>query len=116
MYIEKGFQNRMQKLIPIRMLGSGMDLGDLNEYGHEICFLLIQNIFKRELNENPNRTRDDMIFITEKILKDMDLKVAREMVERIVDGTLWYRGPDKQGAFTTEIFNEEKSSKEEYSR
>ena len=97
------------------MLGMGMDLGGLNEYSHEICFLLIQNIFKRELNENSNRTRDDMIFITEKVLKDMELEANREIVERIVDGTLWYREPSKQEAFTAEIFNEDKVSKEDYS-
>lgn len=114
MIIEKGFYNRMKKLIPIRMLGSGMELGELNECAHEISFLLIQNIFKRELNENPNRTRNDMIFITEKILKDMNLEGSREMVERIVDGTLWYREPTKQEAFNTKIFNEDKGHKEDY--
>lgn len=114
MIIENGFHNRMKKLIPIRMLGSGMDLGELNEYSHEISFLLIQSIFKRELSENPNRSRDDMIFITEKILKDMKLEASRELVERIVDGTLWYREPNKQEAFTTEIFNEGKGIKEDY--
>lgn len=114
MIIERGFHDRMKKLIPIRMLGAGMDLGELNEYAYEICFLLIQNIFKRELSENPNRTRNDMIFITEKILKSMKLEASREMVERIVDGTLWYREPTKQEGFSTEIFNEVTESKEEY--
>ncbi len=114
MIIERGFHDRMKKLIPIRMLGTGMDLGELNEYAYEICFLLIQNIFKRELSENPNRTRNDMIFITEKILKSMKLEASREMVERIVDGTLWYREPTKQEGFSTEIFNEVTESKEEY--
>ena len=47
MIIEKGFFNRMKKVMPIRMLGTGMDLGELNEYACEICFLLIQNIFRR---------------------------------------------------------------------
>ncbi len=114
MSIEKGFFNRMKKLQPIRMLGTGMDLGDLNEYAYEICFLLIQNVFKREINENPNRTRVDMIFITEKILNDMNLKSSRELVERIVDGTLWYREPTKQDSFNTRIYNENTGEKEEY--
>ena len=112
--IESGFFNRMKKFQAIRMLGTGMDLGNLNEYAYEICFLLIQNIFTRELRENPNRTRDDMLFITEKIIRDMDLEVNRDIVERIVDGTLWYRDPSKQEAFFTKIFNEENRIKEEY--
>ncbi len=114
MTIEKGFFNRMKKLQPIRMLGTGMDLGQLNEYAYEICFLLIQNIFNRELRENHNRTRNDMIFITENILKDMNLEGDREIIERIVDGTLWYREPTKQDAFSTRIYNETTNSKVDY--
>lgn len=114
MTIEQGFFNRMKKLQPIRMLGAGMDLGELNEYAYEICFLLIQNIFKRELAENPNRTRNDMVFITEKILKDMNLEYNREIVERIVDGTLWYREPTRQDSFSVKVYNETIGFKEDY--
>ena len=114
MTIENGFFNRMKKLQPIRMLGTGMDLGELNEYAYEICFLLIQNIFIRELRENNNRTRTDMIFITEKILRDMKLDGNKEIVERIVDGTLWYRDPTRQEGFSTKIYNEATGSKEDY--
>jgi hypothetical protein len=112
--IEKGFFNRMKKIQTIRMLGTGMDLGELNEYAHEICFLLIQNIFSRELRENPNRTRRDMLLITEKILMDMSLPTDDEVIERIVDGTLWYRDPNKQEGFSTRIYNEDTNIKEEY--
>ena len=107
MIIEKGFFNRMKKVMPIRMLGTGMDLGELNEYACEICFLLIQNIFRRELNENPNRTREDMISIVDSIIKNMKLEASYEIVERIVDGTLWYREPTKQDSFKISIFNED---------
>lgn len=114
MTIEKGFFNRMKKLQAIRMLGSGMDLGELNEYAYEICFLLIQNIFKRELTENANRTRNDMVFITEKILKDMNLEYSGKLIERIVEGTLWYREPTKQEGFNARIYNEAIGVKEDY--
>lgn len=114
MTIEQGFFNRMKKLQPIRMLGSGMDLGELNEYAYEICFLLIQNIFKRELLENPNRTRNDMLLLTEKVLADMNLEASNEIIVRIVDGTLWYRDPNKQEAFDIKVFNEATGAKEPY--
>lgn len=114
MAIEKGFFNRMKKLQTIRMLGTGMDLGELNEYSYEICFLLIQNIFKREISENPNRTRNDMIFITEKIIIDMGLTASRETIERIVDGTLWYRDPNKQEGFNAKVLDESTMEKREY--
>ena len=114
MIIEKGFFNRMKKLQIIRMLGSGMDIGELNEYAYEISFLLIQNIFLKELSEDSNRTRNDMIFITEKILATMKLNYTQEIVERIVDGTLWYRDPTKQEGFKSRIYDESKGSKQDY--
>ncbi len=114
MSIEAGFFNRMKKLQPIRMLGSGMELGELNEYAHEICFLLLQSIFKRELQENPHRARSDMLLMTEKILADMNLSADKEVVKRIVDGTLWFRDPNKQEAFAARIYNEKSGSNEAY--
>jgi hypothetical protein len=104
----------MKKLQPIRMLGTGMDLGELNEYAHEICFLLIQNIFIRELRENLNRTRKDMLLLTGKILRDMNLEAGDEIIERIVDGTLWYREPARQEAFSSRIYNEATGGTEPY--
>ena len=115
MTIKLGFFDRMKKLQPIRMLGSGMDLGELNDYAYEICFLLIQNIFSRELMENHNRTRSDMIFITEKILRDMKLEGDKDLIERIVDGTLWYRDPTRQESFKAQIYNEDLGGKQDYS-
>lgn len=114
MTIEAGFFNRMKKLQTIRMLGVGMDLGELNDYAYEISFLLIQNIFYREIRENPKRTRQDMIFITEKILRDMGLEAGIDLVERIVDGSLWYREPTQQEGFKARIYNEETRGKEDY--
>ena len=114
MTIEKGFFNRMKKMQAIRMLGSGMDLGELNEYSYEICFLLIQSVFMREITENTNRTRNDMLLITERIINDMGLKCGSELVDRIVDGTLWYRDPSKQESFNARIFNEDTRKKEEF--
>ncbi len=104
----------MKKLQPIRMLGSGMELGELNEYAYEICFLLIQNVFKRELQENSHRTRNDMLLLTEKILADLNMASSNEIIARIVDGTLWYRDPNKQEAFDTKIYNEATGTKEPF--
>lgn len=112
--IEKGFFDRMKKIEPIRMLGTGMDVGELNELAHEICFLLLLNIFRRELTENPNRTRVDMIQIVEEIVREMKIEASIEDVERIVDGTLWYRDPIRQENFSSTIYNEETENREEY--
>lgn len=114
MSIENGFFDRMKKIEVMRMLGTGMDVGELNEFSHEICFLLLLNIFKRELTENPNRSRTDMIHIVEDILRDMKIETSKENIERIVDGTLWYRDPNKQEYFSSTIYNEQSGSREEY--
>jgi len=114
MMIETGFFNRMKKLQTMRMLGTGMDIGELNEYSYEVCFLLIQNIFIRELRENYHRTREDMLSITDKILQDMKVTYDREIVERVVDGTLWYRDATKQESFKVKVFNEESGKKEDF--
>lgn len=55
-----------------------------------------------------------MIFITENILKDMGIDGSSEIVDRIVDGTLWYRDPNKQESFSTSIYSEELNSKVDY--
>lgn len=112
--IESGFFDRMKKIEPIRMLGTGMDVGELNEFSHEICFLILLNIFRRELTENPNRTRVDMIHITEEIVRDMGIETSKDNIERIVDGTLWYREPSKQENFSSTIYNEQTKNREEY--
>ena len=112
--IESGFFDRMKKIEPIRMLGTGMDVGELNEFSHEICFLILLNIFRRELTENPNRTRVDMIHITEEIVRDMGIETSKDNIERIVDGTLWYREPSKQENFSSTIYNEQTKKREEY--
>lgn len=110
--IEKGFFDRMKKVQVIRMLGTGMDVGELNEYVHEICFLLLLNIFRRELTENPNRTRLDMVQITQEIVREMGVETTRKNIERIVDGTLWYKDPNKQDNFSCTILNEQTNKRE----
>lgn len=112
--VEKGFNDRMKKIQAIRMLGTGMDIGERNEYAHEICFYLILKIFRREITENPNRTRMDLVKMTEEVLRETKLGVSREIVERIVDGLLYYKDPDRQDPFECSIFNEETGRHERY--
>ena len=51
--VSKGFFERMKKIQAIRMLGTGLDAGEMQEYVHEICFMLLLKIFRREITENP---------------------------------------------------------------
>ena len=59
--VEKGLKDRLKKIQAIRMLGTGMDVGNLNDHAHEICLLLLLKVFRREITENPNRSRADLV-------------------------------------------------------
>ena len=104
----------MKKIQAIRLLGTGLDAGEMQETVHEICFLLLLKIFRREITENPDRTRTDLVFLTMEAMRDLKLKPDRLIAERIANGVLWYRDPSKQEPFRTSIFNEETGEHEEY--
>lgn len=112
--VEKGFKDRLKKTQAIRMLGTGMDVGKLNDYAHEICLLLLLKVFRREITENPNRTQQDLIYMTEEILREMELTASKDIIERLVDGVLWYKDPNKQEPFSCYIFDEETRTHEIY--
>ena len=112
--VEKGFKDRLKKTQAIKMLGTGMDVGELNDYAHEICLLLLLKVFRREITENPNRTRQDLIYMTEEILREMDFAASKDTVERLVDGVLWYKDPNRQEPFSCYIFDEETRTHELY--
>jgi len=110
----KGFFERMKKIQAVRMLGTGLDADEMQENVHEICFLLLLKIFRREITENPDRTSDDLVLLTMEAMRDLNLKPDRTIAERITNGVLWYRDPTKQEPFRTKIFNEETGEHEEY--
>jgi hypothetical protein len=112
--VTKGFFDRMKKIQAMRMLGTGMDIGDIQEYVHEICFLLLLKVFRREITENPDRTRADLIFLSQESMRELGLYPDRGIAERITDGVLWYRDPARQEPFYTKIFNEDTGTHEEF--
>ncbi|MCQ1531154.1 hypothetical protein [Lutispora saccharofermentans] len=112
--VEKGLKDRLKKIQAIRMLGTGMDVGNLNDHAHEICLLLLLKVFRREITENPNRSRADLVAMTEEILREMHLNSDRDNAERLVDGVLWYKDPNRQEPFQCFIFDEDKGEHEVY--
>lgn len=112
--VETGFKDRLKKTQAIRMLGSGMDVGELNDYAHEICLFLLLKVFRREITENPNRTRNDLISMIQEVLRDMNLEASQDSIHRLVDGVLWYKDPNRQAPFYCYIFDEETRTHEIY--
>ncbi len=101
-----GLNERLKKTKAIAELGQGMDAGSLNEYSHQISLYLLLKIFKREINNNQQRSRSDLIQLTVEILKEMSLEINMEEVERLVDGVLYSGDPRQQSYFHVKIYDE----------
>lgn len=112
--VQNGINDRLKKINAIRMLGTGIDIGNLTSYAHEIALYLLLSIFRREITENANRTRNDMIYMTSDIIREMNLEGTDKNIERLVDGLLWYKDPDRQEPFSCLIYNEETREHEVY--
>ncbi|RCW41366.1 hypothetical protein [Halanaerobium sp. MA284_MarDTE_T2] len=101
-----GLHERLKKTKAVAELGRGMDAGSLNEYSHQIALYLLLKIFKREINNNDQRSRSDLIQMTVEILKEMQLEINLEEVERLVDGVLYSGDPRQQSYFNVKIYDE----------
>lgn len=101
-----GLNERLKKTKAIAELGQGMDAGSLNEYSHQIALYLLLKVFKREINNNQQRSRSDLIQLTVEILKEMSLEINMEEVERLVDGVLYSGDPRQQSYFHVKIYDE----------
>src|SRR5690554_3476548 len=112
--VSKGFFDRMKKINAIRMLGTGMDLGELQPYAHEISFHLLFKIFRREITNNITRSRNDLIAMADSTIKEMELEADLQTIERLVDGILWYQKPAMQDPFSCQVYSEESGEHEEF--
>ncbi|ODS50611.1 MAG: hypothetical protein A8274_427 [Halanaerobium sp. 4-GBenrich] len=101
-----GLNERLKKTKAIAELGQGMDAGSLNEYSHQISLYLLLKVFKREINNNEQRSRSDLLQLTVEILKEMRLEINMEEVERLVDGVLYSGDPKQQSYFHVKIYDE----------
>jgi len=101
-----GLNERLKKTKAIAELGEGMDAGSLNEYSHEIALYMLLKVFKREINNNEQRSRSDLIQLTVEILKEMRLEINMEEVARLVDGVLYSGDPKQQSYFHVKIYDE----------
>jgi hypothetical protein len=109
-----GLHDRLKKTLAISRLGQGMDIGSLNEYSHEIALYLLLKVFHREINNNNQRTKNDLIEMASHIVSEMKLNADIEQIKRLVDGVLYYGDPRQQSYFSVMIYNEESGKHEEF--
>jgi hypothetical protein len=106
-----GFGDRIKRLNPIWMMGRGMNAGPLTEYVQMLGLALLLEVFYRELDNNPQRTRDDLVEIVGSIAHDMGMKEAdQDLIQRMVDGYLWYKDAGLQQPYAGTVYDEKKGS------
>ena len=109
-----GLHDRLKKTTAISMLGQGMDVGNLNSFSHQIALYLLLKVFHREINNNFQRTKADLIEMVEQIIKEMKLEADREQSERLVEGVLYAGDPRQQANFSAMLYDEVSRSHKEY--
>lgn len=109
-----GLYDRLRKTSAISNLGRGFDIGDLNDYAHEIALYLLLKVFRREINNNHQRTKNDLIEMTGRIIKEMRLEATRNQIVRLVEGVLYSGDPRRQAYFSVMLYDEALRSHREF--
>jgi hypothetical protein len=112
--VSTGLHDRLKKTAAISRLGQGMDLGSLNEYSHEISLYLLLKVFHREINNNYQRTKRDLIEMVRSIITEMKLTASADQIERLVDGVLYAGDPRQQSYFSLMLYDETSREHQEY--
>jgi hypothetical protein len=101
------FHERMLVMNPFYSLGKGMNVGELNPYVQNILMQVILEIFYRELNDDENRKKSDILLIVKEVLSVMRLKSDEKQRERLVSGLLFQGSERLSEAFEAIYFHEE---------
>ena len=104
--ISSGLHDRLKKTSAISQLGKGFDIGELKDYGHEISLYLLLKVFRREINNNQNRSKNDLIEMTGNIINEMKLEASLDQIKRLVDGILYSGDPKRQAPFSVMLYDE----------
>lgn len=106
----EGFAQRMQRLNPLFELGKGMEIGELKPYIQSILMQVLLTIFYRELNDDSDRSKSDIAYMVEDIIKQMKLEADEKQIERITSGLLYQGKEEYSKPFEALYFNENKKS------
>ncbi|QFT87686.1 hypothetical protein FIU87_03390 [Bacillus sp. THAF10] len=79
---------RYRTLIPVWLLGTGADFGELNPYARHLSFGLLTIVFYQELLDDLKRTRHDLIQSVKQLARCMGLECTEEEAEKVVDAIM----------------------------
>ena len=106
----QGFGERMKRLNPIWNLASGMQLAGLKDYAQMLALSVLLEIFYREIENNPERKKQDLLAITKSCMADLNIILEadseEELIQRFVDGLLWSGQAELHQPFTAKWFDE----------
>lgn len=109
-----GLADRLKKTAAVSHLGQGMDVGALNDYAHQVALYLLLKVFYREINDNYQRRKVDLIEMVGQIVKEMNLTASQEEIRRLVDGVLYSGDPRQQANFSVMLYDEIERDFKEY--
>ncbi|WEG11166.1 hypothetical protein PU629_13410 [Pullulanibacillus sp. KACC 23026] len=106
----QGFGERIKRLNPIWNLATGMQLSSLKDYAHMLGLSVLLEMFYREIENNHNRKKMDLIDIAKSCLDDLPIEnkldINDDVIERFVNGLLWSGQSELQQPFTAKWFDE----------
>jgi hypothetical protein len=106
----QGFGERIKRLNPIWNLASGMQLAGLKDYAQMLALSVLLEVFYRDIENNPERKKQDLLGITKSCIKDLDIddetESNEELVQRFVDGLLWSGQAELHQPFSAKWFDE----------
>lgn len=106
----QGFGERMKRLNPIWNLASGMQLAGLKDYAQMLALSVLLEIFYREIENNPDRKKQDIVGITKSCITDLKIDIEadnqEELIQRFVDGLLWSGQAELHQPFSAKWFDE----------
>lgn len=102
----EGFALRMKRLNPLFELGKGMEIGELKPYIQTILMQVLLMIFYRELNDDSNRKKIDIMYMVEDVIKQMNLIADKKQIERITSGLMYQGKEEYSKPFESLYFNE----------
>ena len=86
----RNFGKRNKGMNPTWMLGTGVDVGHLRPYARPICLAILVRTFYKELSDDLNRTRQDLIRDALYIISnEMNLECTYELAEKFIESMMW---------------------------
>lgn len=105
-----GLGERIKQLNLIWVMSTGVDLGENSSYLGKIRFIVLREMFIREINDNQKRSRDDLIRIALAAC-NLCFQADADIAERIIENMMWSTSKSFVSfSFEDEYFDEANAS------